>query len=284
MARYGQPDRKTGIQTGGERGPAFFSGRFLACGLALIALPLVLMFVPPRAPQNGWWWDILMAAGMAGASLMLAIPALSPRAWIHFGGDPRHLRLLLRLHLDASYIVAGLIVIHTIGLVVIEPTLIEYLKLSAPWSMLAAIVSAVLVFVLILSSLYRTGFKLPYRTWLIWHIGLSTTAMALMVFHVVDAGYFINSPSKTIAFVALAAGPSLVAFGTGRWTTLAQTRRHARPEYDAVEVHYPSNRSFSFRILSLVVLLWLTSVAVLAIPGPGTRAERQTQACQERCG
>jgi hypothetical protein len=264
---------------------AVFPRRFATCFLTLVSLPLVCLYILPRAPQNGWWWDILMGTGMLGAGLMLAIPVLSPRVWVHFGGDARHLRFLARLHIDVAYAVAILAAIHTTGLLILDPTLIEYLKLSAPWSMLAALAALVLILISILSSLYRIELNLRYRTWRSWHVGLSVTAMGLMTFHVIDAGYFLNSAAKTISFVVLVAGPSLVAFGIGGWHNIAQDNEHKPDHAGVLPLTLPATRGFSMRLVGLLTLLWLASIATLAIPEPDSRAEVQAHACaQSVCG
>ena len=80
----------------------------------------------------------------------------------------------------------------------IDTTLIEYLKLSAPWSMLASLSSLLLLLGLLFSSWYRIALGIRYRSWRLWHVGLSLAAVGLMAFHVVDAGYIATAEWDTV--------------------------------------------------------------------------------------
>lgn len=263
-----------------------FPSRWGVCLAATVSLPLVLLFIDPIAPQNGWWWDILMGAGMLAAGLMIAVPLISPRVWVHFGGDARALRFVLYVHRDVSYVVVLLTAMHIVGLLLVETLLVEYLKLSAPWSMLAALVSALLLLILVVSSLYRIELDLRYRSWRMWHIGLSVMAMLLMVVHVLDAGFYVNSPLKKAVFVVLAAGPSLAAFGAGGWHYLTRAAAHGRRTISKAPIlRVPGARAFSARLVVLLSILWLISIMVFAIPKPDSRAEQQAHPCPESvCG
>lgn len=255
--------------------------RWLFCVIACVSIPLALLFVAPIAPQNGLAWDLLMGVGMLGAGLFIAVPIVSPRAWISVGGNPGFLREILFFHRDISYLAIALVFIHTIGIVIADWTVIEYLKLSAPWSMLAAIIALLLMLGIVGSSVYRIKLNIRYKSWRIWHVGLSTVTIALMTFHILDVGYFVNSPLKKAIFVVLAGGPALVTFGIrsrGR-SRSSQTDGH---RHDAMQ---PASgrrgaRQFSFRVVTLLVILWMSSIFIFAVPKPESRAEQQSIDCR----
>lgn len=227
-----------------------------------------------------------MVAGLLGAALIAALPLVSPRIWHRFGGDPTKLRSVLFWHADLSYVAVTLVLVHTLGIVVLDQTSIEYLKLSAPWSMLAATVATVLLLALLVSSWYRIRLGIRYRSWRRWHVGLSLAATGLMAFHVVDAGYFVNSPIKMIVFAALMAGPIAMALVGG-----ALARGHARaPDGattmtlpDAFEV--PATRAGSRRFIALICGLLFAAVISVAIPQAGSRPANEARAClADECG
>jgi hypothetical protein len=282
--------RRTGRAAGATVSGAAFAdvpARWGVCFYATVTIPLVALFIYPVAPQNGWWWDMLMGAGMLAAGMMIAIPLLSPRVWVYFGGDARALRFVLYVHRDVSYIVLLLTLVHIGGLLVADATLIEYLKLSAPWSMLAANLSAILLLVITVSSWYRIELDLRYHTWRVWHAGLSIAAMALMAAHVIDTGYYVNSPIKKAVFIVLAAGPSLASLGAGGWHALARAAAHGEiagaPRSPILRL--PAGRAFSVRLVGLLAILWLVGIIAFAIPESGSRAERQAHPCAESvCG
>jgi len=282
------PGRNPNIAERGPDGPLAWAVpvRWGGCFLLTVMLPLLFLLVGPRIPQNGLWWDMLMGAGMLAMGFMIAVPLISPRVWLHFGGNPRALRFVLNIHNDVSYAVLLLTLVHVIGLVILDPTVVEYLKLSASWSMLAATGSAILLAVLTLSSLYRTQFKLRYRFWRVWHVVLSVAAMSLMVFHVVDAGFYANSTIKKAVFIVLAAGPSLMSLGAGGWHEMARAAAKEAGESPGHAVlRLPSSRRFSLRLVTLLAIFWLLNVFVFAIPHPDSRAEEQAHPCPESvCG
>jgi hypothetical protein len=256
--------------------------RFGLSFILTVSIPLALLYVHPVASQNGWWWDFLMGAGMLAAGMMIAVPLIAPRVWVFYGGNARALRLLLHLHRDVTYVVLTLVLVHIVGLVIIDEAIVEYLKLSAPWSMLAAITSSVLLLVLTVTSLYRTELSLRYRTWRVWHVGMSVAAVALMAVHVVDAGFYVNSPIKKAVFIALVAGPSLASFGISAWYRLA--RRTAYGTHKTA-LSLPLARAFSARLVVLLTILWLFCLIPYAIPEPGSRADEQANECVESiCG
>ncbi len=261
-----------------------FPSRLGVVVAATLSLPLVLLFLAPRAPQNGLLWDILMVTGLLGAAVIAALPLVSPRIWLRFGGDPAKLRAVLYWHADLAYVAVTLIIVHTIGLVVLDQTSIEYLKLSAPWSMLAALAATVLLLVLLISSWYRIGLGIRYRGWRQWHVGLSLLATGLMTFHVLDAGYFVNSSIKLTVFVTLMAGPSAMALVDG-----ALARGHARaPQGVAVPPDafaVPATRAGSRRFTVLTCGLLFIAVISVAIPQAGSRPANEARAClAAQCG
>jgi hypothetical protein len=254
--------------------------RWIACVLVSVSLPLVLLFVTPVAPQNGLLWDLLMGAGMLAAGLIVSVPIVAPRVWTSLAGDPHHLREILFFHRDMSYLAIVLVLIHTVGILLADWTVIEYFKLSAPWSMLAALLAGVLLIGIVVSSIYRLRLNIRYNSWRAWHIGLSTLTVALVGFHILDAGYFVNSPIKKAIFVAIAAGPTLAAFGNRVRGVNAHARRQISTEQPiAAFSGHGAARRFSLRVVTLLVIFWMSSIFIFAVPKPESRAESQALNC-----
>ena len=254
--------------------------RFGVAVLCTVTCSLVLWFIYPRAPQNGWWWDLLMGTGMLAAGLMMALPLVAPRVWVYYGGDAKALKFILNLHRDLTYAVLLLVLIHIVGLVIVDRTTIEYLKLSAPISMLAAIGASLLLLIIMLSSRYRTGLNLRYPNWRQWHVGMSAVAMTFMAFHVVDAGYYVNSPIKKVVFITLVAGPSLVPFGVSRWHRMfGLASWHGPGSGRRPALRLPATRGSSIRLVTLLGIVWLVWIACFAIPEAGSRGDAQVKLC-----
>ncbi|MDA0824147.1 MAG: hypothetical protein O3C28_17255 [Proteobacteria bacterium] len=248
--------------------------------LASISIPLVLLFVYPVAPQNGWWWDLLMAVGALAGGLILSAGLVAPRVWVHYGGTARPLRSVLFLHRDLSYVAVLLLMAHIFGLLWVDWTLLEYLKLSAPTSMIAGLAAAVLVLVVVFSSIYRIELGTRYRNWRNWHVGFSISTVVLMTWHILDAGYFFNSPIKKFVLVVLTAGPSLITLGAWQWHEIARAAECRVANTNALwPLLMPADRKSSLRIVILVVVFLLSCVLIFAVPKPESRAEMQAYPC-----
>ena len=147
--------------------------------------------------------------------------------------------------------------------------------------MLAAIGASLLLLVITLSSRYRTDLQLRYPRWRRWHIGMSVVAMTFMAFHIVDAGYYVNSPIKKAVFITLVAGPSLVPFGVSSWHRMfgsASWQGLGGSHQPALQL--PAARGFSVRLITLLGIFWLVWMICFAIPDPGSRGDEQVQRCR----
>jgi len=95
-------------------------------------LVLIVALLPDGLPSAGFWWDFLSAAGYCALVVIAFLgwdsesPATNPR---------------LRLHRNLA--VAGLLlcIIHTLGYLILDATLTEYLLPAAPAYMLTGVVA-----------------------------------------------------------------------------------------------------------------------------------------------
>lgn len=238
-------DNPTGV-------PAVPHARWLLAVLACTVSPLVLLYLPGRAKAIDPAWDFGMALGVLSAGGVALLPLLSARWWgTQFPAIP-FLRLLHGVHLSLAYMLTVLALLHVAVLCVLEPRVLGYLTLGAPWPMLAGLMALVLFAFLSLSSRWRLPLGWRQASWRRWHAWLSALALAAMAWHIVDASYYFNRWSTAAALLWMLAVPTLLSL----WL-----RRHplARvpTEYSAAAASSPRVR----RVVSMIALVWLLLAA-----------------------
>ena len=249
---------------------------FVVCIVATVLITVGFFYLAPYPPQNPLWWDFLMAVGMLGLGLLLAAPLVTPRVWVEMSGDMRDGRYVFDFHRAVSYLAIGLCLIHAVGLLVLDATVVEYLKITAPWQMLAANLALILLVAILLTSVWRVRFGIRYRGWRVSHAVLSTIVLLLVAWHVVGAGYFVNSLPKAFILGALTVAPIAAAGIYKSWhrrrgtvdTTLSQV------------VSVPRSGAAVWRTLMLLCVLWLALFARHLVPDAGSRAELKATECQ----
>lgn len=164
---------------------------FLAAAFWLVQVP----------PSVSFWWDSLMALGLVCALMMVLLGLLSPRYWSLSGHDAT---ALLHLHRYLGIGLLVLILIHGVGLLLVEPVTFEYLKLRAPNYMLAGIGALLVMTALVWPSLKRMAWRMHYRLWYISHAVLALLALGLTLWHLLGSGYgFVESWKKAVLVVGL---------------------------------------------------------------------------------
>lgn len=113
--------------------------------LAIATLVVLLVGVLPHGgPSAGIAWDLLVAAGYMGL-VLLAFLGWDTEAPI---SAPR-----LRLHRNLALLATALVAAHAIGLLLVDPILIEYLLPTAPVYMLVGLLAGIGLLIVTTSSL-----------------------------------------------------------------------------------------------------------------------------------
>lgn len=247
--------------------------------LAYTLAPLVIVVTWARPPRVDFWWDAAMALGAVGAGGFALLPLVSPRWWVPEQRGAAFLRHLHELHRTLSYGLILLILVHGIGLIVLEPRTLDYLFPSAPVYMLSGISSAILVVVLTLTSLYRHGLGYTHAGWRRWHAILSAGAVAALGWHLVGSGYYYGSAGKFIGLAVLVAAPTVA--------TLVLRRRHpAHPHAGPREGrHGPHKRTPDHAALAvwIVLAVWIAAAALYAATTPAPRAHAECDTAGSPC-
>ena len=228
------------------------------------------MVVPPHLPQNGLAWDFVMALGYVATALLLVVPLVSTRTWFLLGGDAAETRPVLDLHRLASYLALVYLIAHIVGVIVVDTTVIEYLKPSAPWSMLAALCASILILVSIIQSEFRLAMNMRYRRWRVWHCVLSALIIAGMFYHIFEASYFTHSMYEKLVLATLSMLTGVIIF-----TQAKRYKPHgSRSEQLRFDIKISAARAIIYATLLATILLF-----VYTLPNSGNRAEKQILQC-----
>lgn len=166
--------------------------------LLLVALPLLVLLTGPAGA--GFWWDFSMALGFAGMAMLgvqFALTARFRRAAAPFGID-----IVYYFHRYAALVPLGLVLAHFLviridnvaALGAIDPR-------QAHWYMTAGRVALVL-FLVVVTSLWRKPLRIDYERWRLWHALLATTAFLAAARHIEGVGHYINAPWKRTLWTA----------------------------------------------------------------------------------
>ncbi|MBL8959393.1 MAG: ferric reductase-like transmembrane domain-containing protein [Gemmatimonadetes bacterium] len=192
--------------------------------LALMTAPLVLLLVGSPPPGLGFLWDLAMALGFAGFTMMGAqflLTARFRRAAAPFGVD-----ILYYLHRYLGVLALGLVVAHGAVAVADNPAILPAL---VPWKAqghLAAGVVSLLVLVLIaVTSLARRRLRLPYDWWRVTHAGMAIAALALGAWHMHGVGYYLGDPLQRLLWGGLLATVAGVVVVVRVWRPWRLSRR-----------------------------------------------------------
>ncbi|MGR8950287.1 MAG: ferric reductase-like transmembrane domain-containing protein, partial [Gammaproteobacteria bacterium] len=202
-------------------------------------------------------------------ALLLLVPLISTRLWFSFGGVARDVREILAIHRVISYLALFYLIIHIGGSLVVDLTVVEYLKPSAPWGMVAALVASVLLLATIIQSELRIKFNLGYKAWRIYHAVMSFLIFAGVFYHIVEASYFTYSSSAKLVLGVLSLISGLFIFSYSR-----DYKPMAFGDTSLTLREIPAWRVVSYATMFATVVLFL-----YVIPRSGNRDELQVLQC-----
>ncbi|MBS0366770.1 MAG: cytochrome c3 family protein [Proteobacteria bacterium] len=173
---------------------------------AVLALAAALLLAPPWLLAAGGWWNVAALVGYAslGAILVLYLyPLRARRADGH--GFP------LAAHRNIGWLALGLALAHALGLLVTEPTTIEYWKPAAPLYMLCGLLALLLLAGAVGTGYLkrRPGSRRPVGAIRLSHVLPAVVLLWLCAAHVVGSGQFLNTPLKVLCGCLLLALPLL---------------------------------------------------------------------------
>ncbi len=211
--------------------PAARTALWLAAYVAVVVVPLFALLPDATAPGAGFVWDFAMALGYAAVAMLgvqFALTARFRRATAPFGIDliyyfHRYLAVLALLIALAHY---GILkAAYPLVLGAADPRL-------APAHMTAGRIALVLFALLVASSLLRQRLRLEYDFWRWTHALTAALAFALVLWHMLAAGRYLDTAWKEWLWTAY----GMFWLALIGWVRLVRPWRVARDPYRVVEV------------------------------------------------
>lgn len=242
-------------------------GRRLALVVAVtcyLLAPLAALALRGAAPIDPWW-DYCMGLGVAATGALALMPWLSARWWAPQYRSTELSRLVQHLHRRLSYLLLALLFAHVVGLILLEPRVLDYLLPSAPGYMLAGLVALLLLCALVLTARYRARLAWANPGWRRWHAAMSAVSIGLTGWHLWGAAYYFATPGVLVAGGWLLGVPLACSLAWHRWPP----RRAATPRPFAAA-------SGTWGILALLACASLAGAAWFAWP-PAAPADAEAR-------
>lgn len=239
-------------------------------------LPLLLLAIASTKPDIEFWWDFFMGLGFVAAGGIIMLPVLTARFWRFAGHSPRLMVLVHHFHEYLSLIFGAFVVAHIVGLIIREPLLAEYLKLTAPGYMLAGLAATALIVLLVFLSVCRMLLTTRYPVWRWWHAWLSIATITLMVIHIAGAGYYVNRAWEVAALVSFALVPIVLGMIGARLRGGDKGSAHSGDSRGDLTRTVGVSRWMSLGML----FLWMAVAAAFAVTEESAEGD-QAAACAE---
>ncbi len=167
-----------------------------------LAVPLMLLWGIVPAPTTVFLWDWANAIGYLAVALLflLFVYRGQPQSLPAFSG-----RFFINLHRDLGVLALIFVGLHMGVLLASEPLLMEHLKPTAPWYMLSGLASAVLLIMIVLSSLpsLRKRVWSDYSVFRKYHLLISVSIIVLLLIHLFGSQYYLNSLWKKLLMILM---------------------------------------------------------------------------------
>ena len=178
-------------------------GIFWVCIYLLLTLVPLLVLVLWAVPEGrGFWLDLSIALGFAGASMMAVmffLTARFKRAALPFGID-----LVYYYHRQIAVVLLLILVAHPVIIYGFHPGLLEDLRPAAiSWYLLAGIGSFLAMTAVMITSLWRKQLHIHYDAWRVWHALLAVAALLLAILHIVGIGNYLATPLKSTLWTGI---------------------------------------------------------------------------------
>ena len=158
----------------------------------VIATLVLTLYISPSPPVT-LLWDIAnyLAYFATVLILLLFIYTSQPKPWPNFSG-----KYFIALHQCIAWSALVLVTLHITVLLIDQPLLLEHIKPTAPWYMLAGVIASLLLVLVHFSSLPAIRKKVypRYQKFKRLHAGLSVVIVVLVYSHIAGAGFYLNSP------------------------------------------------------------------------------------------
>ncbi len=172
--------------------------------LAVLLLPVGLMFVSPLPSGRYFWLEFSIALGFFGLTQIAVQFVLIAR--FKCVTNPYGIDVIMAFHRRLALVAIAAILIHPLIIMVDNPSRLKLLNpLGGNWASRFALLSVVSLLALAVTSVYREKLKLAYEHWRLSHLVFAVLAIVFAQLHVSLAGLYTNSFWKHAIWVIIAA-------------------------------------------------------------------------------
>lgn len=204
---------------------------WVAVYLLVVLAPLLALLIDGTQAALGFSWDLSMALGFAGTTMMgvqFLLTARFKRASAPYGID-----IIYYFHRYVAVVAFAIILAHPLLLASDTATLLAFLDpMSAPWYMPAGMASLVALTALMITSWWRKQIGIPYDAWRRWHTALAVAALGLALAHIGGVGRYTEATaSRLVWWASVVLGIGVVAY-----VRVAKPMWMLRRPYEVLEV------------------------------------------------
>lgn len=179
--------------------------RWLALYIALALLPLFMSLLGTTPEPRHFWVEFGVGLGFVGLAMMGLQFFLSGR----FRGIASGLGLdnMLQFHRQSGLIATTFILIHPILIFSADPNYLVYLDLRVyPFRAVLLTLVTLAVITIIVTTVWRKTFAIPYEWWRSAHGGLAFFILLAGLTHVMIVGHYVDPLWKRAVWIAFTGG------------------------------------------------------------------------------
>lgn len=170
--------------------------------LAIVALPMLVLFLGDVPPGVAFWWDLSKALGFASVSMIGVQFVLTGR--FRAPAYPFGIDIIYYLHRWLAIFAALLAFAHfAIMWLLYEDALGVINPLVAPWYMTLGRLGLVCFVLAVVTSEWREQLRLKYEPWRVLHILLAVVGFLAAIAHILGVGYYTAAPTTRALWLSM---------------------------------------------------------------------------------
>lgn len=178
---------------------------WLGVYVLLAVLPLIVVFVGELPAARGFWVELGVGLGFVGLAMMGLQFVLTGRFRSFASGFG--LDNMLQFHRQAGLIATGFILAHPVVLIASRPDFVAFFdpRVNAVRAVALIVVTVALV-AIVVTTLWRRTFGIPYEWWRSAHGGLALLIVLIGLGHVLMVGHYVDPLWKQIVWIGFTGG------------------------------------------------------------------------------
>jgi predicted ferric reductase len=218
-------------------------GAAAALYAAVAVAPLFVILAGGQPRDRGFWVEFGVALGFVGLAMLClqsVLTARYPRLSAAVGQDT-----MLQFHRQAGIVALGFVLAHPVVLVLADGSYWAFLDPRV--NFLRAVFLNFVLFALpalIVTSLWRETFRLPYQWWRLGHGALAAVILLVGVVHIIQVRHYLDDPWKQVLWAALASA----SIGSILYVRAIKPLRVGRYPYRVVAVEPVASRTWALTL------------------------------------